>query len=61
MDVALMSMSMANASLQQMASLAMTKQAMNMAEVEMQGIVDMAQTAVPPSPPHLGQNIDVFA
>lgn len=58
MDIAAMSISMAQARVQQQASLSITKKAMDMSEIQMQGIIEMMQTVSPDSP---GQVLDVKA
>ena len=47
MDIAAMSMAMSQSQVMQQASIAVTKKAMDQAEVQMQGIVDMMQQATP--------------
>ncbi|NLW79089.1 MAG: putative motility protein [Ruminococcaceae bacterium] len=57
MDIAAMSMAFAQSNVSVQASLAVTKKAMDTSEVQMQGIVDMLQTAAPPS----GHQLDIRA
>lgn len=45
MDIAAMSMGMAQSNLMQQVSVSVTKKAMDQAEVQMQGIIDMMQGA----------------
>lgn len=47
MDIAAMSMAMSQSKVMQQASLSVTKKAMDVAEVQMQGIVDMMKGASP--------------
>ncbi len=57
MDIAAMSMAMSQTQVMQQASLAVTKKAMDMTEVQMQGIVDMMQSASPAA--SFGQRLDI--
>ncbi len=52
-----MSMAMSQAQVMQQANVSVTKKAMDMAEVQMQGIVDMMQSASPPA--SFGQRMDI--
>lgn len=65
MDIAAISMSHAQFELQQSAAMAVTKKAMDVAELQMQGMVEMLQGAVPDpqsvSPAGIGEKIDVKA
>ena len=58
MDIAAMSMALSQMQVQQQASISVSKKAMDMAEVQMQGIVDMMRSAAPPS---FGQRLDIRA
>lgn len=55
MDIAAMSMQMAQANLMQQVSTSVTKKAMDIAEVQMQGIVDMMQGQTP----SFGHSLDI--
>lgn len=57
MDIAALSTGMASSKLMQAASLLVTKQAMNVATQQMQGMVEMMQTAAP----SFGHQLDVRA
>lgn len=65
MDIAAISMAHAQFELQQQASIAIAKKSMDVAEAQMQGLIEMLQVAAPEpesiSPPDLGQLIDVKA
>lgn len=55
MDIAAMSTAMAQSNLMQQVSLSVTKKAMDTTEVQMQGIIDMMQSATP----NFGQRLDI--
>ncbi len=57
MDIAAMSMAMAQSQVMQQASMAVTKKIMDHAEVQMQGIVEMMQQAAPA----FGHQLDIRA
>ncbi|MGD9559404.1 MAG: YjfB family protein [Oscillospiraceae bacterium] len=57
MDIAAMSMALSQAKVAQQASVSVTKKAMDLAEVQMQGIVDMMQQAAPA----FGHQLDIRA
>lgn len=59
MDIAAFSMAMASSNVMQQASLAVTKHAMDVSETQMQGLVDMMQTASPA--PSFGHTLDIRA
>lgn len=50
MDIAAMSMAMSQANVMQQASLAATKNAMEVSRQQMQGVVEMLESVPPPSP-----------
>ena len=56
MDIAAMSMALSQVQVQQQASVSVTKKAMDMSEAQMQGIVDMMQSA---SPASFGHQLDI--
>lgn len=58
MDIAAASIALSGANVMQQASLAVAKNAMDVAERQMQGLVDMMQTA---SPPSFGHRLDIRA
>lgn len=58
MDIAGASINMAGSKLMQKVGIAVAGKAMDQAEIQAQGILQMAQTAVPPTP-GLGENIDI--
>ncbi len=58
MDIAAMSMAYSQAQVMQQASLAVASKAMDMTEIQMQGVMDMLPTAQAPS---FGQLMDIRA
>ncbi len=65
MDIAAISMAYAQFELKQQASVSIAKKSMDVAEAQMQGLIEMLQIATPEpedvSPADLGQLIDVKA
>lgn len=65
MDIAAVSMAYAQFELQQQASVSIAKKSMDVAEAQMQGLIEMLQVAAPDPeavpPTDLGQLIDVKA
>lgn len=55
MDIAAMSMGMAQANLAQQVSVSVTKKAMDLAEVQMDGLVDMMRDMTP----SFGHSLDI--
>ena len=55
MDIASMSMAMAQSNLMQQVSLSVTKKAMDVSEVQMDGLIDMMQSASP----SFGHRLDI--
>lgn len=58
MDIASMATGMAQSNLMQQVSLSVTSKAMDVTEIQMEGLIDMMQTA---SPPSFGHRLDVTA
>lgn len=58
MDIAAMSSAMAQSNLMLQVSVSVTSKAMDVAEVQMQGLIDMMQAA---SPPSFGHRLDITA
>lgn len=55
MDIAALSTGLSQAKVMQQASMMMTKKTMDLAEVQMQGLVDMMQAAAP----SFGHSLDI--
>ncbi len=58
MDIASLSMALSQANVMQQVSISVTKNAMDVAEVQTQGLIDMMQQA---SPPSFGHQMDIRA